>query len=53
MHSSCSQRGNTRGAKNGAAIFRSPNADPQIIALDELDVRVILFTAENALPSHG
>jgi hypothetical protein len=31
----------------------SPNAAPRIIALDELDVRVILFTAENALPGQG
>jgi hypothetical protein len=30
-----------------------PNADPQIIPLNELDVRVVLSTAQNALPGQG
>jgi hypothetical protein len=30
-----------------------PNAAPQIIALGDSDVRIILFTAQNALPGQG
>jgi hypothetical protein len=30
-----------------------PNAAPQTLALAELDVRVILFTTQNALPGQG